>query len=141
MFLRKMSALLLGILLLNYMNGYVGGLTLEGPPLLLGILGWHPWAVLRVTGFLCCAVILLQYRQRKGDDRRAWEVARAETDPSDGSVSRRLGPASTSPTRALFTRWPWRGFGVVMLLLAADVVLKWQAAAGWRELIRSHMMG
>ena len=55
---RSAVGLLLGVVLLNYMNAYVGALTLEGNPYLLGVMGWHPWAVLRVVGFLLAAILL-----------------------------------------------------------------------------------
>ncbi|MFQ5653462.1 MAG: hypothetical protein ACE5GW_01870 [Planctomycetota bacterium] len=65
---RGAGGLLLGILLLNYMNAYVGALSREGPPLLLGVLGWHPWAILRVVGFLLAAILLV--RPIRGGARR-----------------------------------------------------------------------
>ncbi|MEE8142327.1 MAG: hypothetical protein V3T77_04445 [Planctomycetota bacterium] len=54
---RGVGGLLLGVMLLDYMNAYVGALAREGNPWLLALLGWHPWAILRVTGFLLAAIL------------------------------------------------------------------------------------
>ncbi len=59
-FTRGAGGLFLGVVLLNYMNAYVGALSLRGNPALLALLGWHPWAVLRVAGFLLTAILLIR---------------------------------------------------------------------------------
>src|SRR5205814_4711766 len=48
-----------GAVLMNYMGHYVG--TLAGAsarPALTMILGWHPWAVIRVISFVVIGVVL-----------------------------------------------------------------------------------
>ena len=53
------GGLILGTWLLDYMNYYVGSLTrASDQPLAAALLGWHPWAVLRVIGFIAIAVAL-----------------------------------------------------------------------------------
>ncbi|MBI4435809.1 MAG: hypothetical protein HY590_00120 [Candidatus Omnitrophica bacterium] len=48
-----------GSLLLNYMNFYVGSLSLHSHhPLLSSLVGWPPWSVLRAIGFVLCGIAL-----------------------------------------------------------------------------------
>jgi hypothetical protein len=52
-------AMPMGAVLMNYMGHYVGTLAAIGHrPLLLMILGWHPWAVIRIISFVVLGVIL-----------------------------------------------------------------------------------
>lgn len=52
-----MAGLLLGTVLLNYMNFYVGSLVHEAvSPGTAILIGWPPWSVLRVAGFILGAV-------------------------------------------------------------------------------------
>jgi hypothetical protein len=59
--------LLMGSVLMGYMSFYVGSVALaSGRPLLGAVVGWHPWSVLRVIGFVACGVALsLPLRQRR----------------------------------------------------------------------------
>ena len=53
------AAMPMGAVLMNYMGHYVG--TLAGAsarPALTMILGWHPWAVIRVISFVAIGVVL-----------------------------------------------------------------------------------
>ena len=53
------GALVLGTWLLNYMNYYVFELARTGAhPLALALLGWHPWAVIRVVGYIVTGAAL-----------------------------------------------------------------------------------
>jgi len=46
-------ALLFGTILVNYMNFYVVSLMrMSSKPLLVAVIGWHPWSVLRVIAFI-----------------------------------------------------------------------------------------
>ncbi len=52
-------AMPMGAVLMNYMGHYVG--TLAGAsrrPVLTMILGWHPWAVIRIVSFVVIGVVL-----------------------------------------------------------------------------------
>jgi|SRR5579871_175031 len=52
-------AMPMGAVLMNYMGHYVGTLAAIGRrPLLLMILGWHPWAVIRIVSFVMLGVVL-----------------------------------------------------------------------------------
>jgi hypothetical protein len=52
-------AMLMGAILMNYMGHYVGALAATSAhPALTMILGWHPWAVIRVVSFVAIAVVL-----------------------------------------------------------------------------------
>jgi hypothetical protein len=54
-------AMPMGAVLMNYMGHYVGTLAAIGRrPLLLMLLGWHPWAVIRIVSFVMLGVILSQ---------------------------------------------------------------------------------
>src|SRR5436305_3706166 len=49
----------MGAVLMNYMGHYVG--TLAGAsrhPILTMVLGWHPWAVIRIVSFVVIGVVL-----------------------------------------------------------------------------------
>jgi len=49
----------MGAVLMNYMGTYVGSLgAASGRPLSTLILGWHPWAVVRVVSFVIIGVVL-----------------------------------------------------------------------------------
>ncbi|EGJ31522.1 MULTISPECIES: hypothetical protein [Moorena] len=53
------AALVLGTYLLNYMNFYVAQLVqISVNPWLAALVGWPPWSVLRVVGFICTGVAL-----------------------------------------------------------------------------------
>ena len=55
------GALLMGAALLNYMNFYVGALVLEAShPALTLILGWQPYAVIRVVAYILVATVLAE---------------------------------------------------------------------------------
>jgi hypothetical protein len=52
-------AMPMGAVLMNYMGHYVGTLAAIGRrPLLLMLLGWHPWAVIRIVSFVVLGVVL-----------------------------------------------------------------------------------
>lgn len=52
-----LAGLLLGTVLLNYMNFYVGSLVhAAASPVLASLTGWPPWSILRVAGFIVGAV-------------------------------------------------------------------------------------
>ncbi|WP_138499684.1 hypothetical protein [Nostoc sp. PA-18-2419] len=52
-------ALIFGTWMLNYMNFYVAQLVkLSAKPWLAAILGWYPWSILRIIGFIATGVAL-----------------------------------------------------------------------------------
>jgi hypothetical protein len=54
-----MLAMPIGAVLMNYMGHYVGTLAASSArPGLTMVLGWHPWAVIRVVSFVTIGVIL-----------------------------------------------------------------------------------
>ncbi|HZP47553.1 MAG TPA: hypothetical protein VFB07_03390 [Vicinamibacterales bacterium] len=72
-------AMPMGAVLMNYMGHYVGTLAAMGRrPLPLMILGWHPWAVIRIVSFVVIGVVLSEpVIARRRPDRRwlAWAGA------------------------------------------------------------------
>jgi hypothetical protein len=106
------GGLLLGTILLNYMNFYVGMLALNGDnPALLALIGWSPWAVLRVVGFLLLAIALAEpFWNLLGRKKQVMNLRRP---------------------------YLWSGLGLVVL----DIVLKWLLAGSWRDLLLSHFKG
>jgi hypothetical protein len=53
------AAMPMGAVLMNYMGHYVGTLAASSRrPALTMILGWHPWAVIRVISFVVIGVVL-----------------------------------------------------------------------------------
>lgn len=72
-------AMPMGALLMNYMGHYVGWLaSVSAEPTRTMLLGWHPWAVLRVASFVTLGVVLAGpvlsrvagFRYRLADHRR-----------------------------------------------------------------------
>jgi hypothetical protein len=52
-------AMPMGAALMNYMGHYVGALAASSRhPLLTMVLGWHPWAVIRIVSFVTIGVLL-----------------------------------------------------------------------------------
>ena len=106
-----MAALLLGALLLGYMNGYVGWVIahadLKTGPLAAAFLAWPPWPMARVVSFIFA-----------GTGAAAWGYARLYDRSGARPCVRRL-------------------FGASLAFLAADIALKFWLAPGWRLLLRS----
>lgn len=52
-------AMPMGAALMNYMGTYVGSLAAAGRrPVMTALLGWHPWAVVRIISFVTLGVVL-----------------------------------------------------------------------------------
>ncbi len=105
------AALLLGALLLGYMNGYVGWVVAHADPktgpLAAAFLAWPPWPMMRVVSFILA-----------GTAAAAWGYSRIyNRDASRPHVRRLLGAS--------------------LAFLAADIMLKFWLAPGWRLLLRS----
>jgi hypothetical protein len=99
-------AMPMGAVLMNYMGTYVGSLAAASArPALTSLLGWHPWAVIRIASFVAlgvvCSVPLLS------------RVLTFRIDPAD---ARRLAA--------------WSGAGLVL-----DVILKALLAPAWQRLL------
>ena len=100
-------AMPMGAALVNQMSDYVGALAAAGPhPVAVAVLGWHPWAVVRVIGFVIIGVVLSGVALS-----RFWRF-----------------PYSVSSHRG------WLAAGVA--LLALDLFLKWLLAPTWGLLLR-----
>lgn len=99
-------ALAMGAVLMNYMGHYVGALAAASShPLTTMILGWHPWAVVRIASFVAIGVTLsAPLLSRLGGFRVDWRDAR----------------------RLLLI-----AFGGLLL----DVTIKWLLAPTWRQLL------
>jgi len=97
------AGLVMGSVLMNYMSFYVGSLlSTGGLSWQLVLMAWPPWAALRVVGFVCWATALT-----------AWVWRRWMASPPD--------------------RPPYRGLVAGgLVLLAADIVLKWLLASSWQ---------
>jgi len=98
--------LAMGSVLVNYMSFYVGTLLLQAEQFWAVLaLGWPPWAVLRVLGFILVAVFLAALTIRSFTSLKL-ELAGAQRCLAAGAV-----------------------------LLVLDVVLKWSLAPFWRSLL------
>lgn len=54
-----LGGMAMGAALMNYMGTYVGSLAAAGlHPVALAVLGWHPWAVIRIVSFVVIGVVL-----------------------------------------------------------------------------------
>jgi hypothetical protein len=99
-------AMPMGAVLMNYMGHYVGSLAAASAhPAATMLLGWHPWAVIRVISFVVIGVVL---------SVPLW--TRLARFPMDGRLARRL--------------LAWAAGG-----LCADVVLKALLAPPWQRLL------
>jgi hypothetical protein len=96
----------MGAVLMNYMGHYVGVLAATSRrPALTMILGWHPWAVIRVISFVVIGVVLsAPLLSWVGKFRVDWTLGR--------------------------TLLIWAGVGLI-----ADVVLKTLLAPAWQHLL------
>jgi hypothetical protein len=97
----------MGAALMNQMGEYVGSMAAQSKsPLASAVLGWHPWAVLRIIGFVMIGVVL-----------------------SGVLLSRLMNfPFSLVAERR------WLAIGAALLLV--DIVLKWLLAPAWGEMLK-----
>jgi len=104
-------ALLLGSVLLGYMNGYVGWVIANADPkagpLLAAFLAWPPWPMARVAAFILAGTAAASWGHARLFDRS------------------RPGPK----TLPLFLG--------SLILLGADILLKWALAPEWRLFLRT----
>ena len=87
-------AMPMGAVLMNYMGHYVGTLAAIGRrPLLLLILGWHPWAVIRIASFVVIGVVLSMPLVARRRPERMWLIAPAVGLVADVALKALLAPA------------------------------------------------
>ena len=98
--------LVLGAILVGFMSYYVGSLTLGAAPLRGALLGWPPWAVLRVAAFVLLGAVLAR--------------------PLLGRAAGRALPAA-GERRILVA---------AAALLVLDAILKALLAPAWAEILR-----
>jgi hypothetical protein len=99
-------AMPMGAVLMNYMGHYVGTLAASSArPAVTLVLGWHPWAVIRIASFVTIGVIL--------------------SAPVLGRVFR-----FQANWRAARTPLCWACAGLI-----ADIVMKWLLAPAWQRLL------
>lgn len=102
----------LGAVLVGYMSFYVGSLAaVGGAPGTAFLLGWPPWAILRVAAFVLVGLCLAE--------------------PLLFAVSRRLGHLPAPPAAP---RRVW--YLVAAALLLSDLVLKFLLAPAWAGILR-----
>ncbi len=105
-------AMPMGAVLINYMGHYVGTLAAAGAhPGALLILGWHPWAIIRVISFVVIGVVL------------------------STPVVIRTSPRSARRAAGLGRRDRWRLLGWAGVGLVVDAVLKTLLAPAWQRLL------
>ena len=109
------GALLLGALLLGYMNGYVGWVVAHAdpasPPLYAALLAWPPWPIARVVSFVLA-----------GTWGAAWGYPRILALFGAGRRERaRIAPLLVAS----------------LAFLVLDIVLKWWLAPVWRGFLRA----
>jgi hypothetical protein len=101
-------AMPMGAVLMNSMGDYVGAMAAgSAHPLASAVLGWHPWAVLRIAGFVILGVVL------------------------SGVVLSRLWSFPYSLTR----HRGWIAVACGLLLL--DTALKWALAPTWGRMLKN----
>jgi hypothetical protein len=101
--------LVMGAVLVGYMSYYVGALAAGPHPLTAGLLGWPPWAIVRVVAFVMLGAVLarpLLVRLRGRSERLFSQQA-----------DRRL-------------------LGAALALLLFDIVLKATFAPAWSSILR-----
>jgi len=114
-------ALLLGSLLLGYMNGYVGWVVANADPsvpaLSTALVAWPPWSAMRVLSFILA-----------GTAGALWGWRRFRT---------RLGGGGAVPLDAGGARIVARLTLFSLALLVLDIFLKWWLAPIWREWLQA----
>jgi hypothetical protein len=112
--------LLLGAILLGYMNGYVAWVAANADPrvgpLAAALIAWPPWSAARVVSFVCAGTAAALWGYPRVFARRA---ARAAAPPG-------------APRRPVA-----RLFAAAVGLLLLDIFLKWWLAPVWREWLRA----
>jgi hypothetical protein len=99
-------AMPMGAVLMNYMGHYVGTLAASSArPVTTMVLGWHPWAVIRIVSFVTIGVSL------------------------SAPLLARVG-GFTVDWRAAGAPLMWASAGLVI-----DVVMKWLLAPAWQRLL------
>jgi hypothetical protein len=100
-------AMPMGAVLMNSMGDYVGSMAhVSAHPAASIVLGWHPWAVIRIIGFVIIGVVL------------------------SGPVLARVWRFPFS----LRAQWGWLRIGAGLLVL--DIALKWLLAPTWGRLLK-----
>lgn len=100
-------AMPMGAVLMNQMGEYVGAMAARSAhPAVSVVLGWHPWAVVRIIGFVMIGVVL-----------------------SGVLLSRVLGFAYS-----LRQHQRWLAVGAALLVL--DIALKWVLAPWWGAILK-----
>ncbi len=61
-----LGGLAMGCVLLGWMGAYTAGLALASGNCWALVVGWHPWAVVRVAGYLLLGVVLSEPLGRRG---------------------------------------------------------------------------
>src|SRR5205807_6470205 len=99
-------AMAMGAALMNYMGHYVGTLAAASArPFATMMLGWHPWAVIRIVSFVVLGMVLSgPLLSRVAGFRFDWRSARP------------------------FVGWAAAG-------LVADAILKWLLAPVWQPIL------
>ncbi len=96
--------LMMGAVLLGYMNFYVGSLiAASGFSPLAFLLGWQVWAVVRVAGFIIAGTALGALLVHKSADK--------------------------GEKKRLIVRW----LSVALAMIVADIVLKWALAGAYHQ--------
>lgn len=109
------AALLLGTYLLNYMNFYVAQLVqISARPWLAVSIGWAPWSLLRLVGFIATGTALTALGLNLLAKMR-------------GQI-----PHLPFPTKHLLA-----GLGLVV----ADIIVKALIASSWRQLLQVALLG
>ena len=109
------AALILGTYLLNYMNFYVGQLIYHSSnPWLAALVGWPPWSMLRVIGYISTGLALT-------------------------ALALNLGHKISSKFPQLYfpRRYFWLGLG----LLLGDLIVKATLAPIWQKLLQMALIG
>jgi hypothetical protein len=104
-----LAGLAMGAVLVGYMSYYVGALASGPHPLEAGLLGWPPWAIVRVVAFVLLGAVLSRplLLRLKGQRTRLWP------DRSDR-----------------------RTLSIALALLLFDIILKATFAPLWSTLLR-----
>jgi hypothetical protein len=101
-------AMPMGAVLMNQMGEYVGAMAAQSAsPVSSVILGWHPWAVLRIVAFVIIGVVLSGVL-----------LSRVMSFPFSLGTERR-----------------WLAIGA--RLLVADLILKWMLAPVWSRALKA----
>ncbi|MDJ0679079.1 MAG: hypothetical protein QNJ18_04365 [Xenococcaceae cyanobacterium MO_167.B52] len=128
------AALILGTYLLNYMNFYVGQLVYQSSnPWLAALVGWPPWSILRVVGYIATGLALTALALNLGH-----YFSRKFPQLDEVQAGEWFSPGLS---RRSTLKFPHQYFLVGLGFLLGDLLVKATLAPIWQQLLQIALIG